>query len=67
MPYATGRTFYDADSHIMETNSWLADFADPDIRDRLRPLYLGGGGGANADYIDSVTARDDDPAEIQGP
>jgi hypothetical protein len=32
MTYATGRTFYDADSHIIELPEFLADFAAP-----LRP------------------------------
>src|SRR5262245_28838383 len=44
MPYATGRTFHDADSHLMELGDWLAPYADPDVRSRLRPLYLGGAG-----------------------
>ena len=44
MPYAEGRTYYDADSHIMELPDWLVEFADPDIRDRIRPLYLGAAG-----------------------
>ena len=25
MPYAEGRTFYDADSHVMELPEWLPD------------------------------------------
>src|SRR4051794_2465295 len=55
MPYAEGRTYYDADSHLMELSDWLATYADPDVRDNLRPLYLGGAGqlaeaaGAGAD------------------
>jgi len=32
MPYAEGRTFNDADSHVMETSDWLATYADPEIR-----------------------------------
>ncbi len=38
MPYAAGRTFFDADSHLMETEHWLAAYADPGIRDRLYKL-----------------------------
>ena len=38
MPYAEGRTYFDADSHIMETRDWLASYADPKIRPRLRTL-----------------------------
>lgn len=37
-PYATGRTYFDADSHLMETEHWLAPYADPEVRDRLKPL-----------------------------
>ena len=44
MPYAEGRTFYDADSHVMEIDDWLPKYADPDVRERIRPLYLGGAG-----------------------
>ncbi|MDJ0848712.1 MAG: amidohydrolase family protein [Myxococcota bacterium] len=38
MPYAS---IYDADSRLMELSGWLASYADPAIRDRLRPLPLG--------------------------
>jgi len=44
MPYAEGRVYYDADSHVMETSDWLVTYADPDLRERIRPLYLGGAG-----------------------
>ena len=44
MPYAEGRVYYDSDSHLMETSDWLVAYADPDIRERIRPLYLGGAG-----------------------
>jgi uncharacterized protein len=35
MTYATGRTFYDADSHIMELPDFLRDYADPPVRERM--------------------------------
>jgi hypothetical protein len=35
MPYAEGRIYNDADSHIMETRDWLASYIDPRLRDRL--------------------------------
>lgn len=44
MPYAEGRIFYDADSHIMEPLDWLAGYADPAIRDDIPELPLGGAG-----------------------
>ena len=37
MPYATGRVYFDADSHVMEPADWLKEYADPDIRDQLKP------------------------------
>jgi len=44
MPYAQGRVFNDADSHIMETQDWLISYADPDVRAKLHPLAIGSGG-----------------------
>jgi uncharacterized protein len=44
MPYAEGRIFNDADSHIMETQDWLISYADASLRARLRPLAIGSGG-----------------------
>jgi predicted TIM-barrel fold metal-dependent hydrolase len=40
MPYIEDRLVHDADAHIMETPSWLRDFADPAIRSRIElPNY----------------------------
>jgi uncharacterized protein len=44
MPYAEGRTFFDADSHIMELPDFLVEFADSALRDRLPPLSVSSGG-----------------------
>ncbi len=57
MPYAEGRVFYDADSHLMETSDWLVTYADPDIRDRIRPLYLGGAGALADQAVADADAR----------
>ena len=35
MPYVTGQAIHDADAHILETPEMLADFADPEIRERI--------------------------------
>ena len=64
MPYAEGRVFYDADSHLMETSDWLVSYADPDLRDRIRPLYLGGAGAMAEDAVRQADARRADGAAL---
>jgi predicted TIM-barrel fold metal-dependent hydrolase len=44
MPYAEGRAFRDADSHIMELPDFLRRWADPGIRDRLPDINFDSGG-----------------------
>jgi predicted TIM-barrel fold metal-dependent hydrolase len=61
MPYAEGRTFYDADSHLMELSDWLAQYADPEVRDAIRPLYLGGAGKLADAAVRQAEARRGDP------
>ena len=62
MTYAQGRTYYDADSHIMELPDWLVEYADPDVRDRIRPLYLGAAGKLADHAMRDAEARTADPA-----
>jgi predicted TIM-barrel fold metal-dependent hydrolase len=45
--YAGGRKCYDADSHLMETIDWLAEHADPSIREDL-PGFAPQGGAESA-------------------
>src|SRR5580700_1850514 len=65
MSYAAGRTFCDADSHLMETPDWLVRYAEPHLRDRLLPLSLGKGGAAPGQKIADALARVKDPAATQ--
>lgn len=48
MPYAEGRPYCDADSHVMELPEWLPSYAEPAYRDRIRPFSLGSTGTARA-------------------
>jgi predicted TIM-barrel fold metal-dependent hydrolase len=57
MPYAEGRTYYDADSHLMELSDWLVRYADPGVREKLRPLYLGGAGALAEKAVRDAEAR----------
>ncbi|HYL59572.1 MAG TPA: amidohydrolase family protein [Candidatus Acidoferrales bacterium] len=64
MPYAEGRTFNDADSHIMETRDWLISYADADLRPKLRPLAIGSGGKMVEKAIAHAADRHNDPAAV---
>jgi predicted TIM-barrel fold metal-dependent hydrolase len=57
MVYATGRRYLDADSHLMELPGWLAAYAEPGIRERIRPLELGGAGALAEDAVARAQAR----------
>ncbi len=61
MAYAEGRTYLDADSHLMELPNWLEDFADRQTREKLRPLYLGGAGALAEQAIVDAQRRAEDP------
>ncbi|MGF1597585.1 MAG: amidohydrolase family protein [Acidimicrobiales bacterium] len=64
MPYATGRTFLDADSHIMELPNFLRDNADPGIRHRIPLLELDGGDRVRA-RLEALDERGShDPATV---
>ncbi len=43
MPYVSGRVMHDADSHLMETPTWLRDHAEARFRDRLPFLTYSSG------------------------
>lgn len=57
MPYAEGRVYYDADSHLMELPDWLEQFADSSTRERLRSLNLGGAGALAKEAVDAAAER----------
>jgi len=65
MPYAAGRTYFDADSHIMELHDWLAPYADEAIRPQIRPLELGGAGALAEEAIEQAAARKGDAAKAK--
>jgi predicted TIM-barrel fold metal-dependent hydrolase len=46
----------------MELPGWLVEFADPDIRDRIRPLHLGGAGKLATDAVERAEHRRGDEA-----
>ena len=62
-PYAHGRVFHDADAHIVETPDWLVPFADPGVRERLRPLFVSSVKPGEDRMIDKLRARHRDPAD----
>jgi predicted TIM-barrel fold metal-dependent hydrolase len=63
MPYAKGRVYHDADSHVMETPDWLVPYADPATRERMRPLYVATVKPGEEKLIDKARRQHADPAE----
>jgi predicted TIM-barrel fold metal-dependent hydrolase len=63
MPYAEGRIVHDADSHVVETPDWLVPFADPDVRERLRPLFVSAVRPGEENHIEELRRRRLDPAD----
>ena len=58
MPYAEGRVVHDADAHVMETPDWLVPYADPGVRERLKPLFVSvGEAGRGAPHRSVPAAR----------
>jgi predicted TIM-barrel fold metal-dependent hydrolase len=55
MPYAEGRTFYDADSHLMELPEWLPAYADPKLREQIPKFSLGSTG--SQQRVEAMIAR----------
>jgi predicted TIM-barrel fold metal-dependent hydrolase len=65
---------FDADSHLMEVDDWLPAYADPQVRDRLRPLGFDNAGAGAAELMSSLPGlwaqqRDEDVTAdvISGP
>ncbi len=61
MPYAH-RPIHDADSHFMETPDWFHAFADPDVRDKLPPVFVATVGPGEDRLIARFRAQHADPA-----
>jgi predicted TIM-barrel fold metal-dependent hydrolase len=58
MAYIEGRVVHDADAHIMEAPDWLAEHADPDVREKLAPRTDGLGlAPGEADLFDHYSQR----------
>ena len=60
--YAEGRTYHDADSHVLESPDWLLPYADPAIRKRMEPLYLSRVRPGEEDAIEEFRRRHADAA-----
>jgi len=63
MPYAEGRVYHDADSHVMETPDWVMPYAEASVRERMRPLYVSTVKPGEERMIDKLRRQHRDPAE----
>ena len=41
MTYAHRKDIYDADTHMMERQDWIVEFADKEIKNQLEPFVEG--------------------------
>jgi predicted TIM-barrel fold metal-dependent hydrolase len=65
MPYAEGRRFYDADSHIMELPDFLREHADPAIRDQIPPISVASGGVLGEQGADVIARGAHTPEQVE--
>ncbi len=54
MPYASGRTYLDADSHIMERPDFIRDLAPAELLERLTPIGGGNQGKTSTKWAEVV-------------
>ena len=64
MTYATNRPYCDADSHIMETRDWIANFTDPEILAKLPEMSLLKSGTKSFEVINEAVAKQRQRAAI---
>jgi predicted TIM-barrel fold metal-dependent hydrolase len=57
MPYATNRPYCDADSHILETRDWIANFTDPQILPKLPEMSLLKSGTKSFEVINEAVVK----------
>ena len=57
----TVTTIHDADSHVVETPDWLEPYADPGLREQLKPLYVSSVRPGEDDLIEHYRKRHSDP------
>ena len=57
MTYATNRPYCDADSHIMETRDWIANFTDPEILPKLPEMSLLKSGTKSFEVINAAVEK----------
>ncbi len=62
-PYAQGRVYHDADAHVMETPDWLVPWADPYVRERMRPLYVSTVKPGEERFIDRLRVKFKEPEQ----
>jgi predicted TIM-barrel fold metal-dependent hydrolase len=57
----TATIIHDADSHVVETPDWLMPYADPELREQLKPLYVSSVRPGEDDLIEHYRKRHSDP------
>src|SRR5262245_22482936 len=63
MPYAGDLVVHDADSHVVETPEFFHPYADPAVRDRLKPVYVSTVKPGEEHFIDKLRRKHADPTD----
>lgn len=61
IPYAGEAVIHDADAHIMEEPDWMLPFADPGVREKLRPVFVASVKPGEESQLDVWRRRHADP------
>ena len=64
MPYAQQRTYFDADSHLMELPDFLTAHADPSIRDRIPQIDFDAGGRSSDSWREAAKTGAHPPDKV---
>jgi predicted TIM-barrel fold metal-dependent hydrolase len=55
------RPIHDADSHVMETPDWLEPWAEPYVRERMKPLFVASVKPGEESFIEELRRQHRDP------
>lgn len=62
-PYVGDQIVHDADAHVMEEPDWMLPYADPGVREKLRPVFVASVKPGEESWVEVWRRRHADPAQ----